>query len=79
VEERAVEAHSLLNHPIFLEAMNELYSRAVGTLLEADVGSLTAGQAHATMKAIVDIRGQLEEYVDDDKMRKKYHRGDKNE
>jgi hypothetical protein len=73
-----VEAHSLLNSPVFLEAMTELYSRATGTLLEADVGSLTATHAHATMKAIVDIRGQLEEYVDDDKMRKKYHRGDKN-
>jgi hypothetical protein len=72
-----VEAHSLLRNPTFLEAMNELYSRAAGTLLEADVGSLTATHAHATMKAIVDIRGQLEQYVDDDKMRKKYHRGDK--
>jgi hypothetical protein len=72
VEERALEAAELLDNPLFKEALDEVYSRALGTLLNADVGSLTAGTAHATMRAIHDIRSQLEQYVTDHKMRLKY-------
>jgi len=75
VDERATEAEVLLQNPVFQMAMEDVYSRATGTLLNADVGSLTAATAHATMKAINEIRGQLEQYVTDRKMRQKFQKG----
>jgi hypothetical protein len=78
VEDRAADSGEILRHPVFKQAMADVYSRAEGILLGADVGSLTASAAHATMKAITDIRHQLEQYVDDHKVRQKYHKGDNN-
>jgi len=77
VEEKSMEAEARLNDPVLKEALNDIYSRAVGTLLEAEVGSLTASAAHATMKAIIDLIAQLEQYIADNKMRQKYNKGDK--
>ena len=76
-EEKAGEANALLNHPVLKEAIIDIYSRATGTLAEADVGSLTAGAAHAMMKATLELQKQLEQYVNDDKVRQKYNKGDK--
>jgi hypothetical protein len=73
VQEKAANAHTLLNDPVFQEALNAVYSRAIGILGTAEVGSLTAGAAHASMKAVLDLRNQLEEYVTDNKVRQKYH------
>jgi hypothetical protein len=75
VEEKSADSHSILNHPVFQGAVDDVYSRAEGILLDSEVGSLTASAAHATMKAITDIRNQLEQYVNDHKMRKKYPTG----
>jgi hypothetical protein len=75
VEEKAANAQAVLNDPTFINAMEDVYSRAEGILLDAEVGSLTAGAAHATMKAIKDIRNQLDQYIADNKMRQKYHKG----
>ena len=77
VEEKALEADTILHNPVFIEAIEQVYSRAVGTLLSADVGSLTATHAHGIMKAIVDIQAQLKEYIADHKVRQKYNKGDK--
>jgi len=63
-----------LQNPVFIKAIDDVYSRAVGTLLNADVGSLTATTAHATMKAIRDVRKQLEDYITDKKMRQRRHK-----
>jgi len=79
VDERAEEAKSILANPVFTSALADIHSRAYGTLLSADVGSLTASTAHATLKAIRDIKGQLEYYITDQKMRKRFgkpNRGD---
>jgi hypothetical protein len=75
VEEKAANAQAALNDPIINDALNDIYSRAEGILLDADVGSLTASAAHATMKAIKDIRNQLNQYIADNKVRQKYHKG----
>jgi hypothetical protein len=77
VQERATEAQALLGNPVFVSAIDDVYSRAVGTLLAAEVGSLTASTAHASMKAVRDIKAQLEQYIADHKMRQKYNKGDK--
>ena len=77
VEEKAGDAAAILHHPVFVDAMENVYSRAVGTLLAADIGSLTATQAHAMMKAVNEIQTQLKQYVDDHKLRQKYHGGEK--
>jgi hypothetical protein len=76
VDERASEAEFLLNNPVLSNALDDIYSRAVGMLLEADVGSLTATQAHATMQATMAVRSQLQQYITEKKMRHKYSKGD---
>ena len=75
VDNRAAEARVLLENSLLKEALNDVYSRAIGTLLTADVGSLTASTAHATMKAVTAVRSQLEQYVTDHKMRQKFSKG----
>jgi len=77
VQEKAGQAEDLLASDTFNSAIGEVYSRAAGTLVNADIGSLTATGAHATMKAIVDIRNQLQDFINDHKMRQKYNKGDK--
>jgi hypothetical protein len=72
--EKAAEARALLNNPVLQDALSDIYSRAAGTLSTADVGSLTATTAHATMRAIMNIKAQLEEYITDDKMRQKFQK-----
>lgn len=74
-DERAAEAVSLLVNPVLTQAFNDIYSRAVTDLLGAGVGSLTATAAHASMKAIQDLRKQLEQYVTDGKVRQKFNKG----
>ena len=76
VEERAMDADTLLKSKVFNDALGDIRSRHMGTLLTAEVGSLTAGAAHAMLKAVEDIRTQLEQYVADHKMRQKYPKGD---
>ena len=76
-DERATEAEVLLNNPVFISAIDDVYSRATGILLNADVGSLTASTAHATMKAVREIQSQLQQYIDDRKMRHKFNKGAK--
>jgi hypothetical protein len=75
IDERAAEAKALLDNPVFISALEDVYSRAVGTLLNSDVGTLTASTAHATMKAVTAIRSQLEQYINDHKMRQKFSKG----
>jgi hypothetical protein len=77
VEERAMEAEALLVNSVLNSALDDIHSRHMGTLLEADVGSLTASAAHASLKAITDLRNQLKEYIADHKVRQKYNKGDK--
>jgi len=77
VEEKAGEANAILNNPVFKMAMDEIHSRAVGTLVGADVGSLTATQAHAMIKAVNELKTQLSQYEVDNQMRQKYYKGDK--
>jgi tRNA(Arg) A34 adenosine deaminase TadA len=74
VDERAAEAQAILDNSVFKDALNDVYSRALGTLLNADVGSLTASTAHATMKAIRDVKKQLEDYITDKKMRERFNK-----
>jgi hypothetical protein len=77
VEEKAIEAEGLLANPVLVSALDDIHSRHMGTLLESDVGSLTAGAAHASIKAITDLREQLKQYIADHKVRQKYNKGDK--
>lgn len=78
IDERATEAEVLLKNPVFQSALNDVYSRTIGTLLNADVGSLTASTAHATLKALKDINDQLEQYITDRKMRHKFAKREDN-
>jgi hypothetical protein len=75
--EKANEAHALLENSVLKDALLDIYSRASGTLLDAEPGSLTATGSHAMMKSVIDLQLQLEQYISDDKMRQKYNKGDK--
>jgi len=77
VEERASEAEGIMNSPVMKSALEDIHSRALGTLMAEPVGSLTATQAHAMLKAVTEFRGQLEQYIADHKVRQKYNKGDK--
>lgn len=68
LEERAATARDILNNPIFREVLASMHSRQVGILEGADVGSLTASTAHAMMKAIGELRSELESIVTDKKI-----------
>src|SRR3954470_2152859 len=77
VEEKAAIAQSLLDNPVLKEALLDIYSRASGTLLDEEPGTLTAASAHAMMKSVIDFELQLQQYISDNKMRQKYNKGDK--
>ena len=77
VTEKAEKAKAVLDSEVLHDALLDIYSRASGTLLDAEVGSLTASSAHAMMKSVLDLQLQLEQYISDDKMRQKYNKGDK--
>jgi hypothetical protein len=79
VDERAAEAQAILNNSVFKDALDDVYSRSLGILLNADVGSLTASTAHASMKAVQSVRKQLEEYITDKKMRQHYRKSEEGE
>lgn len=68
IEERRCDAEALLNNPMFQEAMQGIWDAAIQKLLIAPIGDLTATQAHATMRAIDEIRNHLKSVVNDDKM-----------
>jgi hypothetical protein len=72
IDERAANAQAILDSPVFQEAVDTVYSRVLGTLLNAEVGSLTASTAHATLKAVHQVRHQLEQFVVDKKMYQRF-------
>lgn len=74
--EKAAIAQALLDNPVIQDALIAIYSKAAGTLLTTDPGTLTATSAHAMMKSVIDLQNQLKEYVSDDKVRQKYNKGD---
>lgn len=79
IDERAAEAEALLQNKVLQWALDDIYSRHYGILMDAEVGSLTASTAHATLKALEDVRHQLEQYISDRKMRLRYPtKGEKN-
>ena len=75
IDERAAVATDFLNNKVIQEIFDDMRSRQVGILYEADVGSLTASTAHAMLRAIEALRGELESVITDKKMHEKFHRG----
>lgn len=65
VEERAAEARALLNNPVLKQAMEDTRKEYLRQLIQADVGSLTAATAHASMKVLEGVLQQLQVYVND--------------
>jgi hypothetical protein len=75
LEERAASARALLSDPIFRDVLDTMYSRHIGILAGADIGSLTASAAHAMLRAINELRSELESIVTEKKMHDKFHKG----
>jgi hypothetical protein len=76
LDERAASAQNFLNDPVVKEIFSELRSQYTGTLMQADVGSLTATTAHAMLRALEDIHAALVSKVNDKKMYDKYRKRD---
>jgi hypothetical protein len=71
VQERAHEAQSIIDSPVFKEAHLALRKQYFNDLLQAPVYDLTARQAHARLRALEDVIGQLKSFVTEDKMAKR--------
>lgn len=71
VMERATDSIALNENPTFQQALIELRKRYYTELMEAGVGTLTATAAHAKLKALEDIPGQLKIFINDATMRRK--------
>jgi len=65
IEERAAEARNLLNSPVLKQAMEDTRQEYLRQLIQADVGSLTAATAHASMKVLEGVLQQLQVYVNE--------------
>lgn len=71
IEERAAEARSLLHNSVLLEAVGNAKKEQLQVLIQADVGSLTASTAHATVKALDGVLQQLQVFVNEATMQKR--------
>lgn len=71
IEERAAEARALVNNPVLKEAFEKAKEEQVRVLIQAEVGSLTAGAAHATVKALDGVLQQLQVMVNEAAMQKR--------
>ena len=65
LQERAADARSLLNSPVVKEVFDRLQAEYLQDLIQAPVGGLTAVHAHASMKALADVRAGLERVIND--------------
>jgi hypothetical protein len=70
IEERAADARMIQNSKVFKEAMENLMAEYTRKLVQADVGSLTATTAHASMKVLADVQGQLKSFIDEATMQR---------
>ena len=75
VDERATEAVFLLEHPLLQECMDNIYSRYIVQLQNADINTLTAATAHAMIKAVSELRSELTAVLTEQKLRSKHNRG----
>ena len=71
LEERATEARMLLQNPILRECLDSVYARYLQTLQNADINSLTAASSHAMLKAIAQLKNELEAIITDHNVRMK--------
>lgn len=58
----------LLAHPMMVEVLASMFSKAQSDLMQAKPGDLTAMQAHARMLALKDIRDGFESFVNEEKI-----------
>lgn len=70
-EERAAEARALLNNSVLKEAFAKVREEQLRVLIQEPVGSLTAGAAHATVKALDGVLQQLQVIVNEATMQRK--------
>lgn len=62
---RSAEARSILNSDVFKSIMADLENRAIASLKSSTIGDLTAQAAHARIKALDEILGELKSIAND--------------
>lgn len=71
IEERASEARAILNSKVYQDALEDLLQEYQRTLIQCDVGSLTAATAHASMKVLDGVSRQLQVYINEATVQRK--------
>lgn len=71
LDELAADAKQCLVSKGFNHALDTIMQRNIQTLCTEPVGSLTANQAHASMKALTDLRGELQSLINSETIRNK--------
>lgn len=66
-QERSRKVAQLLDGEIFGEVWDALYSRYLEELMKAPLGELTGTVAHAKLKALQELKADLESIRNDDK------------
>jgi hypothetical protein len=71
IEDRAADARALLGSKVFKDALADTEAEYVRQLIQADVGSLTAAAAHASMKVLDGVRNTLQTYINEATMQQR--------
>lgn len=64
-EEIQADLRNMMESPAFEFLLQRAQERAIQKLLAEPVGSLTAASAHASMKALTELRGELQALLND--------------
>lgn len=71
LDELASDISSFTNSRAFGVVFAGLQAKYIQQLLQANVGDLTAASAHASMKVLEDVKGELKLFHNEIKMREK--------
>ena len=63
LEELVADARAILNSKGFNYVIDSMMERHIQTLCAEPVGTLTANHAHASMKVLTELRGELKSLI----------------
>lgn len=64
-EELVSEAKAIINSRIWPLILEDMKEQAIHALIQAEPGTLTATAAHAKLKSLAELEGQLKSYLND--------------
>lgn len=64
--EMSADARAFLNSPAFDHIFEQMKAQNMQELIQADVGSLTAASAHASMKVLENFKSRLQSLANEE-------------